>query len=292
MKKRMKLSSLISLIVLVIFSSCAKNDVTTITLNKTTSYLIIGQTDSIKSTLTSTGDIKKIPQVWTSSNNSIATVTTEGIVTGIGAGTAVISVKAGEKTVTCLVTVDDKILPNLTQGELWYYGDAYGTKDSINGTGSNNYILYLASSGINMDNLNGFGEILIVELNTSLSVKDSIPVGIYDMMTDLSKITNFAPHTLVPGYVDSNTAYPWGCWYFGIITAPVSSGNMNVTRLNNIFTINYVFFDDYGVKISGTYHGAINYKDGTLSASQMQLKTRFQSKPVNVTKKAMKFKRR
>jgi len=292
MKNRMKINSLISLVVLVIFTSCAKNDVTSITLNKTTSYLIIGQTDSILATLTSTGDIDKIPQVWTSSNLAVATVTTDGIVTGIEAGTAVISVKAGDKTETCVVTVDDKILPNLTQGELWYYGDVYVTKDSIQGTGSNNYVLYLASSGIRMDNLTGYGEILIVELNTSLTVKDSIPVGIYDMMTDISLTSHFTPFTLVPGYVDSKTGYPWGCWYLGIVTTPVSSGNMEVSRVNNTYTINYVFFDDYGVKISGAFKGSINYVNAAAQTTQLSVKNRLKSKAARVASKAMKFTRR
>ena len=253
MKKMIKLSSAISLFVLILFSSCAKNnEVTTITLDKTTSYLIVGQTDTLTAVLTATGDIKSIPKTWSSSNSTVATVI-NGVVTAISSGSATITVKAGSKTSICDVTVDDKILPNLTQAELWYYGNAYGT-DTTKATGSNNFILYLASSGIRMDSLTGYGEVLVVELNTSLSVKDSIPVGTYDMITDMNLLTNFAPYTLVPGYVD-NYGYHWGCWYYGILTDPVSIGNIVATKTNGNYIINYEFYDDFGVKISGVFQG-------------------------------------
>jgi hypothetical protein len=291
MKKRLKLNLLVSLFAVVLFASCGKNDVTNITLNKTTSYLIIGQSDSLIATLSATGDIKSIPQAWTSSNTAVATVT-NGIISGVTNGTANITVTAGGKTALCVVTVDDKIQPNLTQGELLYYGDVYSTKDTINHTGSNNFVLYLASAGINMDNLSGNGELLVVELNTSLLVKDTIPAGTYDMMTDLTKKSNFAPFTLVPGYVDAQTNYPWGCWYFGNISDPISNGNMVVTKAANIYTINYELFDDFGVKIYGTFKGALTYVNTLTAAPQAASRNLLKLKSKNTVNKSMVFKRR
>jgi len=284
MIKIMKLSSLISIISVVLFASCSKNDVTNVTLNKTTSYLIIGQTDSLLSTLTATGDIKNIPQTWTSSDPTIATVK-DGIITAMTSGTVNITVKAGGIIATCVVTVEDKIQPFLSQAELIYYGDAYGTKDSIEGTGSNNFVLIMASSGINIDNLSGNGELLIVELNTSLAIKDSIPVGTYDMNTDLS------PYSLVPAWVDSNNT-PWGCWYFGNISDPITNGNLIVTRVNNIYTINYELFDDFGVKIYGTYKGTFSYVNALTQVSQASVKNFLKLKSQSTVNKPMKFKRR
>lgn len=281
---------MLSVIALVIIASCAKNEVTNITLNKSTLYLIIGQNDSLSATVTATGDINKVDKTWSSSNPSVATVT-KGIISGIGSGTADITVKAGKLTSTCVVTVDDKILPVLTQGELWYFGDAYRTRDSINGNGSNNFILYLASSGIRMDSLTGIGEILIIEFNTSLSVKDSIPIGTYDMMTDL-KLINFEPYTLVPAYTDTQTGYHWGCWYYGHITAPIILGNMVVNRQNNVYVINYEFYDSYAVKISGNFHGAISSVNGTIQPTPVSIKNRMKLKSVNPVNKTLKFKGR
>jgi len=290
MIKIIKFSSLISIVAVVFFASCAKNDVTNVTLNKTTSYLIIGQTDSLMSTLTATGDIKNISQTWTSSNPTVVSVK-DGIITAMTSGTANITVKAGGIIATCVVTVDDKIQPTLTQAELWYYGDAYGTKDSINGTGSNNFVLVMASSGINLDTSSGTGEMLVVELNTSLAVKDSLPVGTYDMITDASKLINFAPFTLVPAYVDTS-GYPWGCWYFGNLSDPISNGNLVVTRSNNIYTVNYELFDDYGVKIYGTYKGTFIYMNALTQAPQASVRNLLKHKSENTVNKPMKFKRR
>jgi len=284
MIKIIKMSSLISIVAVVLFASCAKNDVTNVTLNKSTSYLIIGQTDSLIATLSAIGDIKSIPQTWTSSDPTVVSVK-NGIITGVTSGTANITVKAGGIIATCAVTVDDKIQPTLTQAELLYYGDAYGTTDTIKGTGSNNFVLVMASSEINLDNLTGTGELLVVELNTSLKVKDSIPVGTYDMNTDLS------PYSLVPAWVDSNNT-PWGCWYFGNISDPISNGNLVITKANNIYTINYELFDDYGVKIFGTYKGTFSYVNALTQSPQAAVKNLLKSKSQTTVNKSMKFKRR
>lgn len=47
---------------------------------------------------------------WTSSDEAVATVSPEGIVTAIGEGTAIITATAGEKTATCTITVSISIV--------------------------------------------------------------------------------------------------------------------------------------------------------------------------------------
>ena len=47
---------------------------------------------------------------WTSSDETVATVSPEGIVTAIGEGTAIITATAGEKTATCTITVSISIV--------------------------------------------------------------------------------------------------------------------------------------------------------------------------------------
>ena len=289
MKSILKLSSLISLLALVLFASCAKNEpnvATNITLNKSTSSLIIGQTDSLLATMTtSSGDTKGITQTWTSSQSTVASVL-NGVVTALTAGTTTITVTSNNKTATCIVTVDDKILPAFTQGELDFYGDAYKTKIS------NNFVIYLASSGIDMSTFQGNGELMSIELNTTLNDSSSIPIGTYDMLTDLNVKTNYIPFSLVPAFIDSNTNYPWGCWYYGIINDPISSGNIVVTRENDIYTISYEFYDDYGVKISGNFHGTLSYFDASKLSAVNSAKTRLHLNSKSHLNKTMKFKRR
>jgi hypothetical protein len=288
MKRILKLIPVISLFVLILFASCAKNEpnvATNITLNKSTSYLIIGQTDSLLVTMTtSSGDTKGISQTWSTSNSAVASVQ-NGVVIALTAGTSTITVTSGTKSANCVVTVDDKILPAFTQGELDYFGDAYSTKIS------NNFVIYLASSGIDMSTFQGNGELMSIELNTSLSDSMSIPVGTYDMMTDYTKITNYIPLSLVPANIDSNN-YPLGCWYFGIFSDPISLGNIVVSKVNAIYTITYEFYDDYGVKISGNYNGTLSYLDATKSSAVKSAKSRMHLNSVSHLTKNMKFKRR
>lgn len=282
----MKLSLLISLLALVLFASCAEPNVTTkITLNKSTSYLIIGQTDSLLATMTtSSGDTKGISQTWSTSNPAVASVQ-NGVVIALTAGTSTITVTSGTKSATCVVTVDDKILPSFTQGELDFFGDTYLTKIS------NNFVIYLASSGIDLSTFQGNGEMMSIELNASLSDSSSISTGTYDMMTDLTKTTSFIPLSLVPGYNDSNN-YPWGCWYYGNINDPISSGNIVVSKVGTFYTITYEFYDDYGVKISGNYNGTLSYLDATKSSAVKSAKSRLHLNSVSHLTKTMKFKRR
>ena len=47
---------------------------------------------------------------WSSSNKKVATVDKSGKVTAVAEGTAKITAKAGDKTATCTVTVENKVL--------------------------------------------------------------------------------------------------------------------------------------------------------------------------------------
>jgi hypothetical protein len=265
MKGRVKLSALIVFLVTIFFASCTKNnEVTSISLDKSSLSLIVGQVDSVEAIVAATGDVDKLPKTWTSSIPTVASVK-DGVITAKSSGTTVITVKAGEKTATCEVTVDDKIFPTLTHGQLWYWGDAYGTSgDTIAASSSNNFTLYLGSAGINLDDLSGNGEIVTIELNTPLTVKDSIPVGVYEMMSKLEQ-SQLIQYKIVPAFLQDG--YQYGCWYYGKTINPVILGTVLVTRSGNIYKLVYELFDDYGVKISGTYQGELTYMDGTLPST-------------------------
>lgn len=80
--------------------------VTGITLNKTSGSVNIGATLSLTETV-SPSNAQNKSVTWRSSNTKIATVTSSGVVKGISAGTANITVTTtdGGKTATCRVTV-------------------------------------------------------------------------------------------------------------------------------------------------------------------------------------------
>lgn len=79
---------------------------TSIELNKTSASINKGKTIALSVTCSpaDTTDSKTVS--WTSSNNNVATVSSTGVVTGKGAGTATITGKVGNYTATCKVTVN------------------------------------------------------------------------------------------------------------------------------------------------------------------------------------------
>ena len=78
----------------------AISTVTAISIDKSTSSILVGGTDTITATTTPTG--KNV--IWTSSNPGVATVS-GGVVTGVAVGTAVVTATAGHYSAACVVTV-------------------------------------------------------------------------------------------------------------------------------------------------------------------------------------------
>lgn len=231
-----------------VFFSCEKNAVTSITINETEVSMTLGSVDSLVSDAKFTGNITPLV-IWKSSNTSIVTVD-EGRIEALKVGTAIITATAGDKSVTCTVTVSDQIHPVLAKGELWYYGDVYSSDKS------NSFTAYIVGSTINLSDMTGDGDLVFLEFNTGLQEKTALPSGTYTMVADIDK-TLFVPFTLVPGYVDDVNNF--GCWYFGRTANDIVSGKAVVNRTNEIYNIVYDFKDYYGNTISGTYNGALEY---------------------------------
>ena len=77
--------------------------VTSVTLNKTSASMKIGETITLTATV-KPDDATDKTVTWTSSDETVATVV-NGVVTAKKIGTATITAKAGEKTATCKITV-------------------------------------------------------------------------------------------------------------------------------------------------------------------------------------------
>ena len=83
--------------------------VSSITLSQTSMDITVGQTSILIPTVKPDNATDKNVS-WSSSNPAIASVD-QGLVTGISAGTAMISAKAGDKTATCFVSVSTSTIP-------------------------------------------------------------------------------------------------------------------------------------------------------------------------------------
>ncbi len=254
MKTTIKINLFIAITAILTFSACTENEVSEVSISKNTLTLNIGQIDSLFADTEYSGNI--VPSiVWTSDNSAVVTVK-NGEIEALKKGTAVIKASAGDKSASCTVTVDDKITPLMTQGELWYFGDAYDTGLS------NNFVVYLGSAGINMADFSGEGQVMYLEFNTGLNSITNIPAGTYIMVDAYPEL--FLPSTLVTGF--EYDGYLYGTWYFGNTTNSAIGGAAVVTQTsNNNYSILYDFIDEYGNSIKGTFNGTLAYFDGTAS---------------------------
>jgi uncharacterized protein YjdB len=82
----------------------AKADEYTVTMSKTELSIVVGQGVQLKRTVTP--QVVNVTSVWTSSNTAVATVS-KGLVTGVSAGQATITVDVLGYKATCQVTVSD-----------------------------------------------------------------------------------------------------------------------------------------------------------------------------------------
>ena len=87
-------------------SSSGSTDPTSISLNKSSASLEIGNTLQLSASLQPSGATGTI--TWSSNNTSIATVNSTGLVTAKAAGTATITASINGLTATCVVTVLDE----------------------------------------------------------------------------------------------------------------------------------------------------------------------------------------
>ena len=78
---------------------------TSITLNKTVTTIYTGANETLIATVEPNDTTDTV--TWTSSATGVATVDTNGKVTAVATGTATITAKAGSKSATCVVTVEN-----------------------------------------------------------------------------------------------------------------------------------------------------------------------------------------
>ena len=138
--------------------------VTGVSLNKTSATMTVGNTMTLTATVSpSTATNKNV--TWTSSNTSVATVSTSGVVTAKAAGSATITVKTadGNKTATCSITVTNptvavtgvslnKSSANMTVGDTMTLtatvSPSNATNKSVTWSSSNTSIATVSSSGV------------------------------------------------------------------------------------------------------------------------------------------------
>jgi hypothetical protein len=113
-------------------------EVSGVALNKTSASLAIGESVDLSASVSPSNASNKSVS-WSSSDAGVATVS-NGKVTAVKVGTATITVKAGDKTATCTITVvkggfpEGKLPPN---NEIWYITSDNRPLNNVSNQGSN-----------------------------------------------------------------------------------------------------------------------------------------------------------
>lgn len=150
-----------------LFAACGKVAVENVVLDKSAATIKVEETLQLVATIVpNDADVSSIS--WQSSNNAVTTVTSSGLVTGIGEGTCTVTASANGKVAVCVITVKKKA-PDL---KALYNGlsDKYGWTLGSDGS-------YL-SADTNIYDLDDYSNTSILysirDMNKSLGLPDSL----------------------------------------------------------------------------------------------------------------------
>lgn len=203
-------------LVSLLFTACDPTEETTdvkvtgLTLNKTSIELEIEGTERL--TVVKTPSNATTAIVWKSSVDSVASVSSTGIVTALAAGTTTITASADGVSASCTVTVMGAVDFSFTQGEI------YGYQDDPFGTGLAKYInVYLYTEGVNVAAFEGDGFGVNLKFFVPSATGAEIPAGTYNF-TDITAGSDAVPNTVWAGgtkaATDSTEASNYGSWLF------------------------------------------------------------------------------
>ncbi|MDP4089330.1 MAG: Ig-like domain-containing protein [Bacillota bacterium] len=148
--------------------------VTSVSLNKTTDSLTVGETDTLTATV-NPSDAENKAVVWSSSNASVAAVDSTGKVTAVAAGTADITVTTvdGNKTAVCNVTVTVPVI-NVTSVSInkttdtLIVGDTDTLTATVNPSDASNKAIVWSSSNTTVAAVDSTGKVTVVAAGAAI----------------------------------------------------------------------------------------------------------------------------
>lgn len=195
--------------------------VTGISLNSTSATMTVGDTKSLTATITPTNATNK-DITWSSSNTSVATVSTSGVVTAINAGTATITATATDgsgKNASCSLMVKEKepsvtVTVKFTSGSVSVYdsGDLSDLQMS-QGSSGDKLVINLVSGQQYIYNASEIADILFEENgsdNPSSPIDDGTRHNGYEYV-DLGLSVKWATMNVgANSPTDAGGYYAWG----------------------------------------------------------------------------------
>ncbi len=157
----------------------AKNiPVSGISLNRTSGTIDVGNTLALNATVSPNNATNK-NVTWSTSNSSVATVSSSGVVTGRKAGTVTITAKAGNYSRVATITVkDDTYLSVNTSSLSLYVGDIYNVRASSNKDityrSTDSSVAYVSRSGEIKAKRVGTATITVMAGNTSRTIRVTV----------------------------------------------------------------------------------------------------------------------
>lgn len=150
----------------------------------------IGETETLSATITPSNAVETVS--WSSSDDSVATIDENGLVTGVSAGTATITATAGSVTDTCEVTVNNnsKVAIDFTQKDFSAEKPDSAQDEPTNAT-VNGYVLNFLNS-YNVKNETTTYEYVMLATsdlateNTLISNKTPVPGAITKVLFETS----------------------------------------------------------------------------------------------------------
>ena len=212
--------------------------VTGVTLNKTSTSITVGKTDTLTATVSPEGATNKAV-TWSSDKPSVATVSDTGFVTAVAEGTAKITVTTvdGSMTATCNVTVNAKPDQTITAADVTAtYGDS-GKKVTAT-TSGDGAISYAVKSGSDCIDVAADGTLTIKKVGEAYVTVTAAETEDYAEATKDVKVT-IDPKSITPE-VTVNVP-PEGYTYDGSAKTPgvtVKDGETILVK-DQDYTVNY-----------------------------------------------------
>lgn len=139
--------------------------------------------------------------------------------------------------------------------------------------------MYLCDDGVSIgnDGFTGVGDIMMIELDCPVGVKDHIEPGTYPVIppTEATKDA-LKPFTTVPGLQNAN-GYIYGTWYLSSKNSEDASfagyygateGSVTVDKTGDVYSISFEIKDtDYNGIVSGSFEGKASIIDSSSPAS-------------------------
>ena len=255
-----KLFNFFLLAIVCLLSSCDEYPVSSVTLDRSSLNLDVDSTYQLECVILPLSSAYANSTTWKSSDASVATVNSSGVVTAVYSGSCTITASADGHKAVCQVVVNplDYSFSFDRAGTL-YYGDAYEV-------GNHNFVLRLLSDGLTMDD-DGLlsGEGLFANFDIQLPLTDlALTAGTYTLSEVRSEYT-FTPGEL---YEESGNQYAIGTFVGqrtsdGLSVIFVKSGSFWITITGNTYKLEAHLLGEKGEDMVVTFSGLIPVIDKT-----------------------------